>query len=170
MPKPLEVDWNTARALYLRGDTLEQVAQRLGVKVATVRQRAARYSWKRDAVAVTDSVSHAVTSSVTLSLQERAAKWSEQVAGIVEKHLGFVANKDPGALKLNEVETLTRILGNTDATARRTFGLDKPDSARQAAVGVKVNLRIDTASGAGDKTQAIDAQVVDDSAPSASDA
>lgn len=166
MPKRGQGEWDGCKLMFVKGATLPEIAKIKGVSYPALRARAHREGWKADATAVATTMQQ----SATLTLQERAIAWGSKVADVVEKHLDFVANKEPGALKLSEVETLTRILGNTDATARRTFGLDKSDQSKAAVVGVKLNLRIasgDVSTGAVDKTQAIDAEVVNDDVPPA---
>ena len=165
MPKPLKVDWNAIRASYMQGHALVDVASAHGVSYGAIRARSARENWTRDQEIVTAKVSQAVT----VTLEEKARVWTNTLVDVVEKHLDHIKTVEPGQLKLSEFETLTRILGNTDATARRTFGLDKPDASRQAAVGIKVNLRIDTNASGPCKSDVVDADVVaEDGTPPAS--
>lgn len=45
MPKPLDVDWDFVKALWLQGFTPSQISAKTGIKPDTVKGRALRYKW-----------------------------------------------------------------------------------------------------------------------------
>jgi hypothetical protein len=47
MPKALLADWNLAQALYVQGVPYADIAEKIGVTSATLRQHAHRHHWRR---------------------------------------------------------------------------------------------------------------------------
>ena len=130
MPKALNVDWEPLKALYIKGVPLPEIAKQTGVSYVALRARAHRYNWKGDAAAATAILEQ----SATRTLVERGQDWGNRIATLMEKRLDHLERLDPGKLKLNELEALTRITELTDKTARRTFGMD--EAQPQVSVGL----------------------------------
>ena len=120
MPKPLNVNWDLAKGLYLQGINMAEVSRRTGISYDALRAKASRCGWRETVTALSQDV----TVQANKSLAEQGKAWKERIGKLVNRQLNAVEAKDATKLKLSELETLARITDATDRTARRTFGMD----------------------------------------------
>jgi len=136
MPKPLNVNWDLAKGLYLQGINMAEVSRRTGISYDALRAKASRCGWRETVTALSQDVT--VQSNKTLA--ERGKAWTDRVAGLVEKRMNYLEKLNPAKLKLRELDELTRITDLTDRTARRTFGLDVADQGAHVTLHVQAEL------------------------------
>jgi hypothetical protein len=88
MPKPLNADWNLAQVLYSQGVRYEDIAERIGVTEAALRQRAHRHGWRALRTEALQAVSQAVTNhdGQTLAEHSRAIRHTlaSEIGGTAE--------------------------------------------------------------------------------------
>lgn len=131
MPKPLNVDWQLCKSLYLQGFTLRDVATQTGCSYVALRSRAYREEWS----ALVAETMQKVQRIASATLEQRAEKWTHRLADLMESRLSYLESLDPAKLKLGELETLTRVTELTDRTARRNLGLDNLQASQSNGWG-----------------------------------
>src|SRR4051812_35396860 len=110
MPRPISADWDSLKALYLKGVTLPDIAKQAGISYSALRARSHRYKWPASAAAGAALLQH----SVTLTLQERGGLWGGRMATLLERQLTHLESLEPSQLKLKELELLAHIIETTD--------------------------------------------------------
>ena len=136
-------DWKTARAEWIAGISVEEIAKRHGVTVPAVYSRCRRERWPKRPKKPTPpilpeklfkaEVETAVKTAVAVqspaihaAVKERLGAHLAAVLGTVEtlhRSLDYAAG---GRLEVEELKSLSSTLDNLDRVARRTFGLDGP--------------------------------------------
>ena len=133
MPKSLAADWNLAQVLYVEGEAYADIAERVGVTPATLRQHAKRHGWKQlrqDALA-------AVSRAVTKSLLERARDTRNRLAEEVERQAGLLTECPPKSLAelANKGQGRTAVVRTIAQTAADVFGW-QPEQVSQPLLTV----------------------------------
>jgi hypothetical protein len=108
---------------------LREIARNMGIPEGTVLARAKREGWTREiqnakALAKREDSAPAVTATeaVAITMQQRAERHVERMAGVSERGADHVEKMD-GPEILNSVDEIEKL----DKVARRTFGLrDNP--------------------------------------------
>lgn len=132
MSKPLEVDWDFAKALILQGITIKETAKKIGVKYGTLLRRLNRDQWRKGEQKADKALSEGALDDL---IRNKADSWVRRVIGVSEKVLKSIEKRDPNKLKINDLRTLVEIADKTDQIGRRAFGMgDKP--------GVNINIGI----------------------------
>jgi hypothetical protein len=134
MPKPLAIDWDSARALFIKGITMKDIADQFGLKCATVRQRAKRDKWGQSKAIATEIVSRKVTETVS----EGAKSHVNRVLKLVDRHIESVERRSPDAMDLESFDMLTKIVDRLDQIGRRSHGLDAEQANARSATLVQV--------------------------------
>jgi hypothetical protein len=117
----LNIDWVQAKQYYLAGDSLPNVARRMGASIQAVQKHAQRHKWAQSVLHV-DKIT---SSAVSLSLNEQGVAWKQRVSRLMDRHFQAIEAKDPAKLKLSDFDLLARITDTTDRTARRALDLDQ---------------------------------------------
>jgi hypothetical protein len=134
MGKPLAVDYEKIKALFINGLPLPDLAERFNVKYNTLRQRAHREGWQKLATEVSHSVTRAVTDSVT----QGAKSHVNRVLKLVDRHIESVERRSPDAMDLESFDMLTKIVDRLDQIGRRSHGLDAEQANARSATLVQV--------------------------------
>jgi transposase-like protein len=124
MAKPLNADWNLAQLLYSQGVAYAEIAQRLGVTQAALRQRAHRYGWRGLKTEAMQIVSQTVTRHTGKTLVQRSNE--------VRSSLGEDLSETVGALRqtpikpgLDHLGERAEVAGKLAGTASRVFGWEE---------------------------------------------
>lgn len=121
---PPRTDYGEIRALFVKGFTLKDLAQRYGLKYESLRSRSSRERWAHT-VAV---ARHTVAQGVNMALRERATGWVGKIDSYVNRHLEHLATLDPSATDPKTLKTLVETAEIVDRMARRTYGLDEQNT------------------------------------------
>ena len=116
--------WEQIKTAFASGIGLRELARNMGIPSGTILARASREGWTRQiewaksAVKPADAIVPAFTAA-TQTLQARADRHVERMAGITEKVLPHLEAMPPAEILGN-----ARILERFDYVARRNYGLD----------------------------------------------
>jgi hypothetical protein len=118
--------WEQIKTAYAAGIGLREIARNMQIPEGTVLARAKREDWTQKiqhakALVPSDMQSNAITpmQSAAATMQERALRHVDRMAGVREKVLPHLEGMSPDSIlhRVDEVEKLDRI-------ARRNYGLD----------------------------------------------
>ena len=130
--------WEQIKTAFASGIGLPEIARNMGVSENTVLARARREKWTHQILIAKQqgkrlhSNAIAPMQSAAITMQERATRYAERMAGVSEKVLPHLESTQPGAI-LDSARNIELI----DRVGRRTFGIDdRPPS------GGPVNLNI----------------------------
>ncbi len=122
-----ESTWREIRTAHASGCPLRELARNMGIPAGTILARSKRENWTRrnaeaKALVPASPAGAAITAmqSAAMSLEARAQRHCERIAGVTERGVDHVEGMD-GATILDRVGDLEKL----DRVARRTFGLDK---------------------------------------------
>ena len=129
--------WAEIRTAYASGIGLRELARSMGIPEGTVLAHAKREGWtqqiqcaktlakREDAVAVTP------VEAVAITMQQRAERHIERMAGVSERAVDHIETMDgPGILcSIHQIEKLDRI-------ARRTFQFDETQATGRITLNV----------------------------------
>ena len=130
--------WEQIRTAHASGIGLRELARSTGIPVGTVLARASRDQWTpriEAAKIMAKPVKHAIVpacDAAALTMQARAKRHVERMAGITDKVLPHLETMQPG-----EILDSARNLERFDFVARRNYGLENQPSA-----GGMINLSI----------------------------
>lgn len=88
------MDWNLAQLLYAQGVRYAEIAERIDVTPATLRQHARRHAWRQKRDQALAAMSHAVTKT----LRERARDTRALVAEELERQAHLLTMSPPKCL------------------------------------------------------------------------
>ncbi len=135
--------WAELRTAHASGLGLRELARNAGIPAGTVLARAQREGWTRQiqqaraiVTAPQDSPTVSPAHAAAVSMQERATRHVERMAGLVEKTLPHLEAMEPGAI-LDRVEDIDRL----DKVARRSYGLDDEQQG-QGGTGIAIQINI----------------------------
>jgi hypothetical protein len=131
--KPI-VDWDSAKALYIKGLPLKDVAEQMGVKFGTLRQHARRSGWMQVKRRTSEIVSQVVSESVT----QGAKSHVHRVLNLVNRHIESVERRHPDDLDLESFDMLTKIVDRLDQIGRRSHGIDAEAQGKASTTLVQV--------------------------------
>jgi hypothetical protein len=123
--------WQQIKTAYAAGVGLREVARNMNLPAGTVLARAQREGWTRQIQAVKQQAapmqSNAITpmQSVVVSMQERAERHVDRMAGVTEKVLPYLESMQPDSI-LDRVHDIDKY----DRMARRNYGLSDKQAAR----------------------------------------
>jgi gluconate kinase len=129
--------WGQIKTAYAAGIGLRETARNMNIPEGTVLARAKREGWTRqirEARAIVPQQSNVITAmqSAVATIQERARRHVDRMAGVTEKVLPHLEAMPPDSIlhRVDQVEKLDRI-------ARRNYGLDST-SAQPGILNVAV--------------------------------
>ena len=130
--------WEQARTAFASGIGLRELARRMGIPQGTMLARASREHWTRR-IEAAKSIAQPLQPPIVpaceaaaLTMQARAERHVERMAGITEKVLPHLESMQPDAI-LDSARNLEQF----DRVARRNFGLEN-----QTPPGGMINLAI----------------------------
>ena len=132
--------WDQIKTAHASGIGLRELARSMGLREGTVLSRAKRESWTceiQSAKALAkreDALAATPVEAVAMSMQQRAERPVQRMAGVSERGVDHVETMDgPEILKsVDEIDTLDKI-------GRRTFGLnDAQTQVQQTLVNVQI--------------------------------
>ena len=156
-----------ARALYCEeGLGATDIAQRLVMKVKTVRGWINRYGWAAKRSVVSDHMMTAAKRTATEigeAMAQEAARWSGQsvrdAKRLREKAMGFLdADGVTRELEIDEVKSVVATMSQIDQMARKALGLDEKVNAQP---GTLVNISLGSATTGGPIGQGVSAAPID---------
>jgi hypothetical protein len=139
--------WEQVKTAFAAGIGLREIARNMNLPAGTVLARAQREGWTKQIQTVKQQAapmqSTAITpmQSVVVSMQERAERHVDRMAGVTEKVLPHLEKMPPDSIldRVNDIEKYDRL-------ARRNYGL----SDKQADAG---SLSLNVLSGRGGRTR-----------------
>ena len=117
--------WEQIKTAHASGIRLREIARNMGVSENTVLARARREKWTRQIAAAKQQAkplhSDALSPmhSAALTMQERAKRYTERMAGVSERVVPHLETLPP-----SEILESARNLEQFDRVARRNFGLE----------------------------------------------
>lgn len=117
--------WQQLKTAYASGIGLREIARNMGIPEGTVLARAKRECWTRQIQSAKalakreDAVVATPVEAVAMTMQERADRHVERMAGISERGVDHIETMD-GPEILNSVDKVEKL----DKIARRTFRLE----------------------------------------------
>jgi hypothetical protein len=133
--------WEQIKTAYASGIGLRELARNMGVSENTVLARARREKWTQQIVTAKQHAkplhSNALTPmhSAAITMQERAQRYTERMAGVSEKVLPHLESMQPGAI-LDSARNIEQY----DRMSRRNYGLDsQPAGAGLINVAIMTN-------------------------------
>jgi hypothetical protein len=133
-------EWDQLRTAFAAGAGLRELARNMEVSENTVLSRARREKWSAQIEAAkalhsTDSNALTPLHSATITMQQRAERYTDRMAGVSEKVLPHLESMQPGAI-LDSARNIEQF----DRVARRNFGLDdRPPSGGILNLAVLTN-------------------------------
>ena len=130
--------WDQIKTAFASGIGLREIARNMGVSENTVLARARREKWTHQILIAKQqgkrlhSNALAPMQSAAITMQERATRYTERMAGVSERLLPHLESLAPG-----EILERARNVEQFDRFSRRNFGLDS-----QPPGGSPVNLAI----------------------------
>lgn len=134
MSRALNADWNLAQALYVQGVTYQAIAEKTGVTLAALRQRAHRYGWhglKTEALAI---ASRAVTRHSGRTLTQRSSEVRSALADELSESVGAL-RQTPAKPELQHLNQRAEVAGKLTSSASRVFGWSDDGGAPLIIVG-----------------------------------
>jgi hypothetical protein len=122
--------WEQIKTAFASGIGLREIARNMGIPEGTVLARASREQWTariEAAKSLAKRVEHALVpacDAVALTMQARAERHVERMAGVTDKVLPHLESMAPG-----EILDSARNLERFDYLARRNFRLDQQPPA-----------------------------------------
>src|SRR5215475_8191580 len=123
--------WEQVKTAFASGIALRDIARNMGIPAGTILSRAKREGWTQQIQSVKalakaeDALSATPVEAVALSMQQRAERHVERMAGISERGVDHIDTMR-GPEILNSVDKVEKL----DKIARRTYGL-KDDNPHQ---------------------------------------
>ena len=114
MPKPLPVDWELIKTLWIQGQAPAVIGARLGVNHHSIQTRARRYGWRR----LRDAASDQVTKAVQTSLAGASERVRERLGAALELH----AQAIPEARGWKHAARIQEELAPLVSNASKVFG------------------------------------------------
>lgn len=135
--------WAELKTAHASGIGLRELARNAGIPAGTVLARAKREGWTRQiqqaraiVTAPQDSPTVSPARAAAVSMQERATRHVERMAGIVEKTLPAVEAMQPGGI-LDRIEDIDRL----DKIGRRAYGLtDEQQQGQGGFFAIQINI------------------------------
>jgi hypothetical protein len=130
-------DYQRAKAMFLKGEPLTEIAQKLNIPYGTLRGYARRRAWKEDTSALDRVVNDHVAKSITNTADGWIKAFQKRTFELMTelKAYDFAAH-----LKDMEPESYVRTLKMVDDLGRRALGIqDASQSGSQTLVQVVVN-------------------------------
>jgi len=132
--------WQQMKTAYASGIGLRELARNAGVPEGTVLSRAKRERWTQQIQSAKalakreDALDVTPVEAVAITMQERAARHVQRMAGVSERGVDHVETMD-GPEILKSVDRIDKL----DKVKRRTFGLgDGQTQARNTLVNVNI--------------------------------
>jgi hypothetical protein len=132
--------WEQIRTAYASGIGLRELAGNAGISEGTVLSHAKREGWTRQIQSAKalakrdDALAAAPVEAAAMSMQERAERHAQRMAGVSERGVDHVETMD-GPEILKSADRIDKL----DKIGRRTFGLDDAETqARNTLVNVNI--------------------------------
>jgi hypothetical protein len=138
MPKPLAVDWDEAKALYIKGVPLSTIAERMAISKESIRQRAFRYKWKGTKTQTQQVLSEVVSAD----LQENAKTWVSKLDSYVHEVINELIKRGVSGVSPKDLKELVQSASTANQMARQNYGLDA-DQGGRSTIGL-VHVVINT--------------------------
>lgn len=148
------IDWTELRALHVKGVSLADLSKKFGVSYSAIRSKSSRERW-RDTVAKAGNM---IAQSATDQLTACATKHVLKMAGITDLAIERVASELGTTPSIKVLSELASIAETFDRIARRTYQLDKVETAKPATL--TVNLAIDARQRSGTNGRILEAESV----------
>lgn len=132
MARKLDVDYDAAKALYLKGLSLSTISKQNSIPLAALRRYAGRHNWLESKTAAEQSVSQVVVGE----LASTAKTHVNTVIELLGSHLKALKKRDPEKLHIEDFDTATKILDRLDQIGRRAHGLDAESAANRQHPGL----------------------------------
>lgn len=138
MPKTLSIDYAAARAGFVKGISLIDLAKEHGCNLGSLRSRAQREGWGK--------LKAKAEQSMLQVSQEAGIQHVSKVARHVSSKLDELMQFDyVSAFKTLDAEGFVRSLNTLDLIARRAYRLDEPTAKTTSLVQINVNGGADVA-------------------------
>lgn len=143
MPAIHGVDWGAIRLEYINSlITADELAQRHGVKPATLRQRAARGDWNADRHALSKAVTTVTQEAVLISRKTELAKFNEDdlkmakaLRGLVVRAITRASSGKNMSLSPSEIRSLAGTVSEAQRIGRLALGASTENMAHGGAGG-----------------------------------
>jgi hypothetical protein len=132
MPKPIIADWNLATVLYTQGVPYAEIAQRIGVTEAALRQRSHRHKWRQLRTTALQTVSQSVTARDTRTLVQRSRVVREALGADLDASVAAL-QQVPVTPDLKHLDQRVEVAAKVAGAAAKVF-----DWEGQKAVGLVV--------------------------------
>lgn len=140
MPAKADVDYDEIKALYVKGISLKDLADKYGLDYASLRVKASRDKWS----ATLAQARQMLSQTVNRDLQLKASGWLARMDSYVNRTMDSVERRDPDSLEIKDFKMLVETAKIVNDMARPTYGLNDgqqhqtnilvvPDAAHHAA-------------------------------------
>ena len=120
MPKALNVDWNLAQVLCVQGVPYKAIAERVGVTLAALRQRAHRHAWHALKTTALEVVSHSVTRHSGKTLVQRSGEVRSALGEELAESVGAL-RQTPAKPELEHLNQRAEVAGKLAGAASKVF-------------------------------------------------
>ena len=161
MPKPLNIDWGAARALYVAGVEPNRIASDMGIDVKSLHKRADRGKWQEERELVkTLPKGHRVQGKGIQPLDESLSKIVEIVHNTLESHkkqflesgakvssvgMRKLSERIDSAESLDDLSDIAAVADSFTKTAKPVFGLNDQQTTSQVQVNFLSEIPVDQA-------------------------
>lgn len=134
MGKPINANWDIAKAMCLKGLSLPEIAKQTGLSYEALRQRAHRGKWLQSATIASEKATQAVTTSMT----EFATRHINRIIGFADKAFDNIESRGFN-MPIDDLQTLINVADKLDSMKRRTLRMDQDTGSKQTLVSINVN-------------------------------
>jgi predicted transcriptional regulator len=120
MPKPLAVDWDQAKCLYIKGMSLADIANQMGVSPGALRTRAHRYKWAESLSQTQAKVQHVVTEQIKTGAQG----WIPKIDRYVHEVIDDLLQRGASSFSPKDLRDLVACATQVNQMARETYGMN----------------------------------------------
>lgn len=132
--------WEQIKTAHASGIALREIARNMGIPEGTVLARAKREGWTQQIQSAKalakreDALNATPVEAVAMSLQKRAERHIERMAGVSERAVDHIETMD-GPEILNSVDKIEKL----DRVARRTLGIsDAKEDQTHCAINIAI--------------------------------
>ena len=135
MPKHLKADYASAKALFLTGLPLPDIAEKTGINYGALRQHARRHNWVQNK----GDIETIIEKHVATSIEDAAKRYIERSIKLDSRVFSALEAKRIEAMELEELEKVATIMAKVNPVARSNRGLDD-DKHKTIHVGLTQNV------------------------------
>ena len=154
MAKPIEANWELAKALVVQGMTVKDAAVKIGVSVGCLQKRAWRHNWTGTRRAAAGIIEAAGVEAPESAEKRLRAKLQADAEAVVDR----LAELSPGRLGIERLEVRERVAASVHKRVWSCLGLDQVN--RSVSVDIAVMSVLGDAEPAYKISQVVDVQSV----------